>query len=74
MGLGKTLSLLALVCSHLDALDGRAIEADEPLHDSRTTLIIAPKSSKTTRSVQYVHLYFDLTIPALIGWIDQVKR
>lgn len=43
MGLGKTLSTLALICWDLDAMADR--KADVP-EESRTTLVVAPKSSK----------------------------
>ena len=43
MGLGKTLSMLALVCSSLD-LDSVAIDQDQRT-EHRGTLIVAPLSS-----------------------------
>lgn len=42
MGLGKTLTLLALVCLSLDKFDGQKL----PSGTSGATLIITPKSSK----------------------------
>ncbi len=47
MGLGKTLSVLALICWSLDlsnlAKNGDQAEADAPPH---ATLVVAPKSSQ----------------------------
>jgi SNF2 family DNA or RNA helicase len=45
MGLGKTLSVLALVCSTLDVLNKQKSELRDSMHNS--TLIIAPKSSES---------------------------
>jgi hypothetical protein len=44
MGLGKTLSILALICSSLDGLSRKVTppEGDRP----RGTLIVSPMSSK----------------------------
>ncbi len=48
MGLGKTLTTLALIAWHLDAIDNarNAGSAQEP-NVNRTTLIVTPKSSKS---------------------------
>jgi len=43
MGLGKTLSLLALVCSSLDSLANQEGSPNDGI--SRSTLIVTPKSS-----------------------------
>lgn len=43
MGLGKTLSFLALICSSLDKMDEMERSSDEP----RATLIVTPKSSES---------------------------
>lgn len=44
MGLGKTLSLLALVCSSLDSFGNQEKSPNDGT--SRATLIVTPKSSK----------------------------
>lgn len=41
MGLGKTLSVLALLCWHLDTLHDTTTGVSK-----RTTLLVTPKSSK----------------------------
>lgn len=43
MGLGKSLSLLALVCASLDSLADQERSSNDGV--SRTTLIVTPKSS-----------------------------
>ncbi|PQE26533.1 hypothetical protein CJF30_00001298 [Rutstroemia sp. NJR-2017a BBW] len=53
MGLGKTLSVLALVCSTLDILDKEKLERSDSLQ--QTTLIIAPKSSWQTQISRHIH-------------------
>lgn len=44
MGLGKTLSLLALICWSLDSQANSVVASKGK--ESRTTLIVAPKSSR----------------------------
>jgi hypothetical protein len=44
MGLGKTLSVLALIAWFLDTLDNASLSKQPSI--PRTTLIVAPKSSK----------------------------
>ncbi len=48
MGLGKTLSTLALIAWHLDVIDG-VDDATGANTDQRATLIVTPKSSKANR-------------------------
>jgi SNF2 family DNA or RNA helicase len=45
MGLGKTLSTLALICWHLDAIDDGTFEV---VQNCWTTLVVVPKSSKSS--------------------------
>ena len=54
MGLGKTLSVLALITWFLDTLENEPLLAQRPI--PRATLIVAPKSSKMqiTRTPVYV--------------------
>ena len=52
MGLGKTLSLLALICWSLESLANNVIASDEK--ESRVTLVIAPKSSISTHNLKRV--------------------
>jgi SWI/SNF-related matrix-associated actin-dependent regulator of chromatin subfamily A3 len=44
MGLGKTLSVLALITWFLDTLESETLSTERPI--PRATLIVAPKSSK----------------------------
>lgn len=66
MGLGKTLSTLALICWYLDARDEGKIER---ANDCSPTLVIVPKSSKfcystvdniavTVNATNYVSTYW----------------
>jgi SWI/SNF-related matrix-associated actin-dependent regulator of chromatin subfamily A3 len=44
MGLGKTLSVLALIAWFLDTLENESLSAQRSI--PRATLVVAPKSSK----------------------------
>jgi SNF2 family DNA or RNA helicase len=56
MGLGKTLSILALICGFLDLVDGAAKQkGKQAFRQSSSTLIVAPKSGMnflTPKAVQ----------------------
>lgn len=52
MGLGKTLSALALVCHHLDQLTDN-VPADRAANIPRATIIICPNSSGYPHLMQY---------------------
>jgi hypothetical protein len=70
MGLGKTLSTLALIMWYLDSLDGQIGSPEQSI--PRATLIVAPKSS--TSSPSWNPFSRMLTCPAIPGWLQQIDR
>ena len=64
MGLGKTLSVLALIAWFLDTLDNDSLSAQASI--PRATLIVAPKSSKmdiTLENISLLPLYLHANPP-----------
>ena len=70
MGLGKSLSLLALVCSSLDSLTDQEESPENGM--SRATLIVTPKSSMSQIFIFCINI--SLTVLAIPGWQQQIKR
>lgn len=70
MGLGKTLSFLALVCWSLDYLANQVVEPND--YEPRVTLLIAPKSSKSTHSWRVG--VRKLIYSAIPGWLEQIRK
>lgn len=71
MGLGKTLSVLALICSSLDLENSE--EDGEKRGKHRGTLIVAPMSSEFP--LKFSKFTFPLTrFKALYGWETQIAE
>lgn len=64
MGLGKTLSVLALIAWYLDSLSRDSFSP-------RTTLVITTTSSKY---LALLCVNFFNTLPAIPGWEQQISR
>lgn len=69
MGLGKTLSFLALVCRSLDDLANHVVEPKDD--ESWATLLIAPKSSEATHRMRVG--VRELIYSAIPGWLEQIR-
>src|SRR5204863_1604442 len=69
MGLGKTLSVLALIASFLVAID-ICVRADGSA-PPRSTLIVTPKSSTTTTPTQQANALIQLAIHT---WQNQINK
>jgi len=55
MGLGKTLTALSLICWSLDSVNMANHDDEAEADTPRTTLIVAPKSSKQAQHPNYVY-------------------
>lgn len=78
MGLGKTLTMLALIAGsrdyldHMHTLSRDSLDSSSAVHASNTTLIVTPLSSMYKLQIngfQATHAY-----SALPGWEDQIKK
>lgn len=73
MGLGKTLSSLALICHFLDAASNLPKTTKQQL--PRATLVIAPKSSESAINVLSLSTGRSglLRILAIYNWEEQIR-